>query len=102
MIIGKELILIIEPLKEFCMILLRQHINADYNNLMCSNFDVDSVYHFHLLLEEIGPQIHYVLGSKNEATEALIGLPYNDTMSHEHYELNTDDLSGTAFCYVIN
>ncbi len=62
-----------------------------------THFNTNCIYCWHLLLNDFGPNICYIPGSKNKATNALNQLLYNDTVSQEQYELSTDDLSGPGF-----
>ncbi len=64
---------------------------------MYANFNTNCLYCWHLLLEEYGPMIHNIPGSKTEAADALSQLPYDDMLSQEHYKSSADDLSGSAF-----
>ena len=97
--IEKELLSVVETLKEFRNILLGQRINVytDHKNLTCSNFNTDRVYRWRLLLEEYGPNIHYVKGSTNEAADAMSRLAYADTVPQELHDFSADALPSTAF-----
>ena len=96
--IERELLSIVETLKEYRNILLGQRIRVytDHKNITCSNFNTDRVYRWRLLLEEYGPEIHYVKGSTNEAADALSRLATTDTVRNEIYDFSTE-LPSTAF-----
>ena len=88
----RELLSIVETLKEFKTILLGQQIviHTDHKNLTCKNFNMEHVMRWRLLLEEYSPEIKYISGKKNIIADALSRLDFND---------NQPDLHETADCY---
>ena len=58
----KELIGIVETLKEFRTILLGQKLRIynDHNNLTCKTFNTNRVLRLRLILEYYGPDIEYI------------------------------------------
>ena len=77
----KELPSIVETLKEFRTILLGQRIKVytDHKNLTYTNFTTERVLRWRLLIEEFGPKIIYVKGSKNDVAYALSRLPKTES-----------------------
>ncbi len=69
----RELLSIVETLKEFRNILLghRVIVHTDHKNLTCKNFNTERVMCWRLLLEEYGPELHYVKGENNVVADAL-------------------------------
>jgi hypothetical protein len=77
----RELLSIVETLKEFRNILLGQQIKVytDHKNLIYKNFNTERVLRWRLLLEEFNPELIYVKGSHNVVADALSRL---DIKSH--------------------
>jgi predicted aspartyl protease len=69
----RELLSIVETLKEFRNILLGHRIivHTDHKNLTCKNFNTERVMRWRLLLEEYGPELHYIKGEHNIVADAL-------------------------------
>ena len=72
----RELLSIVETLKEFCNILLGQKIivRTDHKNLTCKNFNTERVMRWRLILEEYGPELKYIKGEHNVVADALSRL----------------------------
>ena len=72
----RELLTIVERLKEFRNILLGQKIivHTDHQNLTYKNFNTDPVMRWRLILEEYGPDLQYIQGKKNVVADALSRL----------------------------
>ena len=72
----KELLSIVETLKEFRNILLGQKIvvHTDHKNLTCKNFNTARVMRWRLILEEYGPELRYIKGEHNIVADTLSRL----------------------------
>ena len=81
----RELLSIVETLKEFRNILLGQQIvvYTDHQNLTCKTFNTERVMRWRLLLEEYSPEIRYIPGENNIVADALSRL---DLTNNEPYE----------------
>ncbi len=73
----RELLSIVEILKEFRTILLGQKIivYTDHKNLIYNNLQTDRVLRWRLLLEEYGVDIRYIKGEKNTVADVLSRYP---------------------------
>jgi len=69
----RELLSIVETLKEYRNILLGQTIKVftDHKNLVYKHFNTERVMRWRLLLEEFGPQLTYIKGANNIVADAL-------------------------------
>jgi hypothetical protein len=93
----RELLAIVETLKEFKNILLGQNIRVytDHKNLMFKNFNTERVMRWRLVLEEFGPDLNYVKGERNKVADALSRLNIDNSV-----ELPTpNDLEAMADCF---
>jgi len=81
----RELLSIVETLKEFKNILLGHKIivHTDHKNLTCKNFNTERVMRWRLVLEEFGPELHYIKGEDNVVADALSRL---EMMSLEEFQ----------------
>lgn len=72
----RELLSIVETLKEFRNILLGQKliVHTDHKNLTYKSFNSDRVIRWRLILEEYGPELRYIKGSKNIVADSLSRL----------------------------
>ena len=72
----RELLAIVETLKEFKNILLGQRIRVytDHKNLTYKNFNTERVMRWRLILEEFGPEFVYIQGDKNIVADAFSRL----------------------------
>jgi RNase H-like domain found in reverse transcriptase len=63
----RELLSIVETLKEFRNILLGYPVvvYTDHKNLTCKKFNTERVMRWRLLLEEFGPELRYIQGEHN-------------------------------------
>jgi RNase H-like domain found in reverse transcriptase len=61
----RELLAVVETLKEFCNILLGHKIRifTDLQNLTYKNFSTECVMQWRLLIEEFGPELIYIKGT---------------------------------------
>ena len=76
----RELLAIVETLKEFRNILLGQKlvIHTDHANLTYKNLTSDRVMRWHLFIEEYAPELRYIKGEKNVVSDALSRLPIHE------------------------
>jgi hypothetical protein len=84
----RELLSIVETLKEYRNILLGHEIevHTDHKNLVYKHFNTERVMRWRLLLEEFGPKLLYIKGANNIVADALSRL-----------ELTEEDFSQEAF-----
>ena len=78
---DKELLSIVETLKEFHSILYgnRVEVHTDHRNLTYNNSTHQQrVLRQQLILEEYGVTLHYIKGTRNIAADALSRLPINN------------------------
>ena len=83
----KDLLSIVETLKTFRAIILVQRITiyTYHKNLRFENFTTEIVLRLCLRLEEFGPEIKYIKGPDNDATDALSGLRLINSDITERY-----------------
>jgi len=103
----RELLAIVETLKEFRNILLGQRIKVytDHQNLTYKNFNTERVMRWRLILEEFGPELIYIKGENNIVADALSRLDMQeqppDTQSIDYlaecFGLDDKDLPIYAF-----
>ena len=105
----RELLAIVETLKEFKNILLGQNIRVytDHKNLTYKSFNTDRVLRWRLILEEFSPELVYIKGQNNVIADALSRLEIADTSKKnkkpkldklaELYALDDEDLPADAF-----
>ena len=69
----RELLSIVETLKEYRNILLGQQIKVftDHKNLVYKTFNAERVMRWRLIIEEFGPKLTHTKGSHNAAVDAL-------------------------------
>lgn len=84
----KELLSIVECLKQFRGVLFGYEINvySDHKNLIYATTMSESqrVMRWRLILEEFGPNIKHISGSDNIIADALSRLPTTSGETHEH------------------
>ena len=103
----KELLSIVENLKEFRNILLGHQIMVytDHKNLTYKCFNTERVMRWRLILEELGPKLKYIKGENNIVADALYCLEMSDNQEilniSELYGYNDEDLPDSAYpiCY---
>ncbi|MGH7954682.1 MAG: RNase H-like domain-containing protein, partial [Gloeomargaritales cyanobacterium] len=80
--IEKELLSIVETLKEYKSILFGMDLNVftDHKNLIHHTFTSNRVLRWRLLIEDFRPKINYITGSSNAEADALSRLPLNDNI----------------------
>ena len=104
----RELLAIVETLKEFRNILLGQtiHVYTDHQNLTYKNFNTERVMRWRLILEEYGPTFYYIKGPKNVVADALSRLDIGANIDEnkmspqllaEVYGLDENDLPCDAY-----
>ena len=103
----RELLAIVETLKEFRNILLGQKLTiyTDHKNLTHKNFNTDRVMRWRLILEEYGPELIYLKGETNIVADALSRLdisttkdvPTQESNMAECLGMDSDDLSDDAY-----
>jgi hypothetical protein len=78
----RELLSIVETLKEFRNILLGYQVivYTDHKNLTCKNFNTERVMRWRLILEEYGPELRYIKGEQNIVADALSRLDLDDSI----------------------
>jgi transposase InsO family protein len=81
----RELLSIVETLKEYRNILLGHEIivYTDHKNLVYKHFNTERVMRWRLIIEEFGPELRYIKGSRNVVADALSRL---DMMSYDQFQ----------------
>ena len=92
----RELLAIVETLKEFWTILLGQQIKlyTDHKNLTFTQFNTERVLRWRMVLEEYGPELIYIKGQDNVVADALSRLdliPDDESSSKEHDDVTIND-----------
>ena len=99
----KELLSIVETLKEFRNILLGHQLTVytDHKNLTYKNFNTERVMRWRLILEEFGPELKYIKGEKNIVADALSRLDMDETVKTvnvaECFGYDDDDLPENSY-----
>ena len=93
----RELLSIVETLKEFRNILLGHQIIVwtDHKNLTCANFNTERVMRWRLVLEEYGPELRYIKGEQNIVADALSRLGIDDNIPLP----SVHDVNAMAECF---
>jgi len=96
----RDLLSIVEVLKEFRNILLGQQIcvHTDHENLMYKTFNSDRVMRWRLYIEEYSPDLKYIKGEHNVVADALSRLEMDEETSL-HEALITDEMCSDWYCY---
>ena len=103
----KELLSIVETLKEFRNILLGHQITVytDHKNLTYKVFNTERVMRQRLILKEFGPELKYIKGENNVVSDALSRLeksPNQEILNiSELYGYDDEDIPDSAYpiCY---
>ena len=84
----RELLAIVETLKEFKNILLGHRIKVytDHENLTYKQFNSSRVMRWRLLIEEFGPELIYLPGKKNIVADALSRLDIEEAKEATTFE----------------
>ena len=99
----KELLSIVETLKEFRNILLGHPITVytDHKNLTYKFFNIERVMRWRLILEEFGPELKYIKGENNVIADALSRLeksPNQEILNiSELYGYDDEDMPNSAY-----
>ena len=99
----KELLSIVETIKEFRNILLGHHITVytDHKNLTYQMFNTESVMRWRLILEEFGPELKYIKVENNVVANALSCLEMSDNQEilniSELYGYDDEDLPDSDY-----
>ena len=96
----RELLSIVEVLKEFRNILLGQqiHVHTDHENLTYKTFNSDRVMRWRLYIEEYSPDLQYIKGEKNVVADALSRLDMDEKLSLNE-ALITEEMCSDWYCY---
>ena len=91
----RELLSIVETLKEFRNILLGHKITVytDHKNLVYKHFNTERVMRWRLVIEEFGPELKYIKGESNIVADALsrLGMMGNEEFASK-YEGQMEEL----------
>ena len=95
----RELLSIVEVLKEFRNILLGQQIRVytDHENLTQKKFNSDRVMIWRLYIEKYSPDLQYIQGDKNVVADALSRLDMGNPNPEE--ALITKEMQSDWYCY---
>ena len=102
-IIEKELLSIVETLKEYENILLGHHVivHTDHMNLIHDKLNTKRVMKWRLFIEEYSPHLQHIEGKKNVVADALSRLEFDDELEAQSFEemlaLDDDDLPEDHF-----
>src|SRR6476661_4836545 len=96
----RELLSIVEVLKEFRNILLGQQIlvHTDHENLTYKTFNSDRVMRWRLYIEEYSPDLQYIKDENNVMADALSRLDCEDDIPQQE-ALITEEMCSNWFCY---
>ena len=93
----RELLSIVETLKEFRNILLGHQVTVytDHKNLTYVNFKTARVMRWRLIIEEFNTTLKYIEGQKNVVADALSHLPCqeNDETFEDMFAYDKDDFT---------
>src|SRR3982750_2987763 len=96
----RELLSIVEDLKEFRNILLGQQIlvHTNHENLTYKTFNSDRVMRWRLYIKEYSPDLQYIKGENNVVADALSRLEM-DEEPNPHEALITEEMCLDWYCY---
>ena len=83
-----------ETLKEYRNILLGQKIivHTDHKNLVYKHFHTERVMRWRLIIEEFGPELHYIKGENNVVADTLSRMEIsNDDFSPDCFAADDDE-----------
>jgi len=90
----RELLSIVETLKEYRNILLGHEIEVftDHQNLVHKTFNTERVMRWRLLIEEFGPKLTYIKGTHNVVADYLSSMSIDpEELSMDAFALGDDD-----------
>ena len=93
--IERELLSIVETLKEYQNILLghEMEVFTDHKNLTFKQFNTERVMRWRLLIEEFGPKLTCIKGANNIVADALSRMRLSeDDFSQEAFAAGDEDL----------
>src|SRR6476660_2398506 len=92
----RELLSIVEVLKEFRNILLGQQIlvHTDHENLTYKTFNSDRVMRWRLYIEEYSPDLQYIKGENNVVADALSRLEMDEEPNPQEALITEKDVLG--------
>ena len=90
----REILSIVETLKELRNIVLGQQINifTDHENITYKSFNTERVMRWWLILEEFSLELVYIKGSKNIVADALSCLEIIDNLNKSSTETNSNNI----------
>jgi len=96
----RELLSIVEVLKEFRNILLGQQIRVytDHQNFTQKKFNLDRVMRWRLYIDEYSPDLHYIKEENNVDADALSQLDMEPDPNPME-ALITEDMHSNWYCY---
>ena len=97
----RELLSIVETLKEFRTILLGQEliVHTDHENLTYKKFNSDRVMRWRLYIEEYAPNLRYIKGENNVVADALSRLDISPDAVPTEEALITEEMCSDWYCY---
>src|SRR5688572_2845014 len=96
----RELLSIVEVLKEFRNILLGQqiYVHTDHENLTYKTFNSDRVMRWRLYIKEYSPDLQYIKGENNVMDDALSRLDCDEEVSQQEAFI-MDEPCSDWYCY---